>query len=64
MNYTIAVVGAGIGAAHLAGLAILPDRFRVKTVCDLDDVRGRSLADRNLDAFVLHGRMSKKNVRI
>ena len=46
MNYTIAVVGAGIGAAHLAGLAILPDRFRVKTVCDLDDVRGRSLADR------------------
>ena len=46
MTYTVGVVGAGIGAAHLEGFAALPERFRVKTVCDLDEVRGRSLADR------------------
>ena len=46
MTYTVGVVGAGIGAAHLEGFAALPERFRVKTVCDLDEVRGLTLADR------------------
>ena len=41
---TVSIIGAGIGAAHLAGYAQLPDRFRVTSVCDLDDARGRGLA--------------------
>lgn len=46
MKRTVAIIGAGIGAQHLAGYAALPERFRVKTVCDLDEARGRSLADK------------------
>ena len=41
---TVCIAGAGIGAAHLAGYAALPDRFRVVSVCDLDEDRGRALA--------------------
>lgn len=41
---TVCIAGAGIGAAHLAGYAALPDRFRVVSVCDLDENRGRALA--------------------
>lgn len=46
MTYAVSIVGAGIGAAHMAGYAAVPDRFRVKNICELDEVRGRSLADR------------------
>ena len=46
MKRTVAIIGAGIGAQHLAGYAALPERFRVKTVCDLDEARGRNLAER------------------
>lgn len=46
MKRTVAIIGAGIGAQHLAGYAALPERFRVKTVCDLDETRGRNLADK------------------
>ena len=46
MKRTVAIIGAGIGTQHLAGYAALPERFRVKTVCDLDEARGRSLADK------------------
>jgi predicted dehydrogenase len=42
--HRVCIVGAGIGAAHLEGYSALPDLFRVATVCDLDAVRGRSLA--------------------
>jgi predicted dehydrogenase len=45
MTYAVSIVGAGIGAAHIAGYATLPERFTVKTICDLNEVRGRSLAD-------------------
>lgn len=34
-----AIVGAGIGAEHLAGYRALPDRFRVAVMCDLDTAR-------------------------
>lgn len=43
---TVSIIGAGIGAEHMAGYAELPDRFRVTSVCDLDEARGRGLADR------------------
>ena len=50
MKQTVAIIGAGIGAQHLAGYAALPERFRVKTICDLDEARGRSLADKCMGA--------------
>lgn len=37
----VAIVGAGIGAEHLAGYRALPDRFAVTTLCDLDTDRAR-----------------------
>ena len=46
MNRNVCIVGAGIGAQHLAGYAQLPDRFTVRTVCDLDEARARALAHR------------------
>ena len=46
MKHSVCIVGAGIGAEHLAGYAALPDRYRVHAVCDLDEARGRSLAAR------------------
>ncbi len=44
MKRNVAIIGAGIGARHLAAYAALPERFRVRAVCDLDEARGRSLA--------------------
>ena len=41
---TVAIVGAGIGAEHLAGYAALPNRFRVSSLCDLDLARARAVA--------------------
>ena len=35
----VAIVGAGIGAEHLAGYRALPDRFAVVAMCDMDTVR-------------------------
>lgn len=46
MTHRVAIVGAGIGAQHLAGFAALPEHFSVRTVCDLDEARGRALAER------------------
>ena len=46
MTYTVSIIGAGIGAAHLAAYAELPDRFRVVSICDLDEERGRKVAAR------------------
>ena len=44
MSYTVAIIGAGIGRKHLEGFAALPERFQVKTICDLDTARAESLA--------------------
>lgn len=45
MTHRVAILGAGIGAQHLAAFAALPDEFRVTTVCDLDQERGKTLAE-------------------
>lgn len=39
----VAIIGAGIGALHLAGYRALPERFTVKTFCDLDADRARGV---------------------
>ncbi|MDJ0628383.1 MAG: Gfo/Idh/MocA family oxidoreductase [Rhodobacter sp.] len=36
---TVAIVGAGIGAAHFHAYRTLPDRFAVRTICELDSDR-------------------------
>lgn len=40
----MAVLGAGIGRAHVEALIRLPDRFRVIAVCDLNAERGGEIA--------------------
>ncbi len=40
----IAVVGTGIGRAHILAYASLPEQFQVAVVCDLDEPRARELA--------------------
>jgi predicted dehydrogenase len=43
---TVAVVGAGIGRSHIIeGYATNPDMFRVIAICDLDEVKLKTLAD-------------------
>ncbi|KPA23211.1 Glucose--fructose oxidoreductase precursor [Shimia sp. SK013] len=42
---TVAIIGAGIGREHLNGYLALPDLYRVKTLCDLDEARARSVLD-------------------
>ncbi|OSP54706.1 Gfo/Idh/MocA family protein [Pseudoruegeria sp. SK021] len=44
MRWSVAIVGAGIGAEHLAGYRSHPARFRVRCICDRDEARGRALA--------------------
>jgi predicted dehydrogenase len=46
----VAIVGAGIGAEHLAAYRALPDRFRVAVMCDLDT--GRASAATGGDADI------------
>ncbi len=41
----VAVVGAGIGAAHVRGYLAVPERFEVVAICDIDAARARALAD-------------------
>ncbi len=38
----VAIIGAGIGVEHLAGYRVLPDRFRVAVLCDLDKDRAQN----------------------
>jgi predicted dehydrogenase len=40
----VAVLGAGIGSAHVAGYLELPERFTVHTVCDRDAARAAAPA--------------------
>lgn len=41
----VAVVGAGIGAAHVRGYAAVADRFDVVAICDINGERARSVAE-------------------
>ena len=40
----VAVVGLGIGRSHLKAYAKLPERFEVRTVCDLDEAKAAAVA--------------------
>ncbi|HEY0419425.1 MAG TPA: Gfo/Idh/MocA family oxidoreductase, partial [Acetobacteraceae bacterium] len=40
----VAIVGAGIGAQHLAGFKALPELFEVAVICDRDEARAATLA--------------------
>ena len=51
MTLRVCVVGAGIGAAHCAGYAALPERFTIHSICDLDETRGRDLAEKHGAGF-------------
>ncbi|MEL6678811.1 MAG: Gfo/Idh/MocA family oxidoreductase, partial [Pseudomonadota bacterium] len=42
-RHRVAIVGAGIGAEHLAAYRALPERFTVRTICDLDTARAAPL---------------------
>jgi len=42
---TVAILGAGIGSAHLEGYLALPERYKVKYICDLDAARAQSIID-------------------
>ena len=44
MTHVVAVIGAGIGAAHLEGFANVVDRFTIKTLCDIDAGRADTVA--------------------
>ena len=44
MGYSVAIIGAGIGAEHLDGYLALPEHFEVKTICDTDQDRAAILA--------------------
>ncbi|WP_241524095.1 Gfo/Idh/MocA family protein [Oceaniglobus indicus] len=46
MIRSVAILGAGIGAAHMDSFGELPDRFRVATICDIDAERARRVARR------------------
>jgi predicted dehydrogenase len=50
--YRVAILGAGIGAKHVDGLAGLPDRFAVATICDRDRDRAAVLAETTPKATV------------
>lgn len=47
----VAVVGLGVGRAHLWAWKRLPEHFRVAAVCDHDDDRRAATAERFPDAF-------------
>ena len=46
MRFRVAIVGAGIGAAHLDGYLANPERFTVTVICDLDAERAAPLVTR------------------
>ena len=47
MRRSIAIIGAGIGAEHLAACLRLPERYAVHSLCDLDSERGATVAARH-----------------
>ncbi|MEM9010966.1 MAG: Gfo/Idh/MocA family oxidoreductase [Pseudomonadota bacterium] len=44
MSHCVAILGAGIGAAHAEGYAAHPEHFQVAAICDLDRDRAEALA--------------------
>ncbi|TNF22354.1 MAG: Gfo/Idh/MocA family oxidoreductase [Rhodobacteraceae bacterium] len=44
MTRSVAILGAGIGGAHLTAYAALPAEFRVRVICDLNEPRAAALA--------------------
>ena len=48
----VAIIGAGIGAEHLAGYRALPDRFRVAVMCDLDKARAAQATEHDPDIAI------------
>ncbi|MEM1376450.1 MAG: Gfo/Idh/MocA family oxidoreductase [Pseudomonadota bacterium] len=44
-TYGVAIVGAGIGAHHLAGFQALGERYTVRWLCDLDTGRAQQVLD-------------------
>ena len=43
--WTVAVVGCGIGRAHVEGYKRHPDKFRIVILCDIDERRLAAVAD-------------------
>jgi len=43
-QFRVAIVGAGIGAAHVEGFLANPQGYRVAVICDLDAARAAALA--------------------
>lgn len=43
-QFRVAVIGAGIGAAHVEGYLANPEGYQVAVICDLDAARGAALA--------------------
>ena len=43
--WTVAVVGCGIGRAHIEGYRSHPDKFRVAALCDVDERRLEAVGD-------------------
>lgn len=44
--FKVAIIGAGIGAAHMDGYLQMPDQYHVAIVCDLAEDRAQALAAR------------------
>ncbi len=42
-RHSVAIIGAGIGREHLDAYRQLPERFEVKTLCDLNEARVREV---------------------
>lgn len=51
---TVAIIGAGIGAEHLAGYRALPDTYRVAVLCDLNMERAAQAADGDPDIHIVN----------
>jgi predicted dehydrogenase len=43
--WTVAIVGCGIGRAHIEGCRAHPDKFRVLALCDVDEKRLAAVGD-------------------
>ena len=53
MSHRVAILGGGIGGAHLAGYLTVPERFSVGVICDADEQRARALAENAPGAVVI-----------
>lgn len=51
--FNVAIIGAGIGAAHIEGYLGLPEKFAVTIVCDLDTDRASDAATKLPDCKIV-----------